>query len=1109
MNVRWTDAWLLAALAAAICPTALPARQVDRRQPLRTPGLVLETGAPAAATRALTFTEDGKYLLAAGEDKVVRVWPFAGGALDGASMRTLRWQTWHEWLGAVYAMALSPPPEQRLVAVAGCGGYPGAVAVIDRVTGKVVAGLRPPDELPELDTVTRSIAFAPSGDEVAFGKSNGSVWAWNFRRKGTKGLRRLGGHGPREGASFNRVGLVMYQEDDKLISVAEDRRVLRWSVKRPGAPPEELFRIGVPNAARFAVSADRRCLAVAGQEDEAAKANRVEVWSLDGRVRRINLPERALASALAFGGSGQRLAVGVERGPEVGKDHRPKHCSVRVFNADRVELRPLDEFDASYFVDAVAFSPDGKHLAVAGGNDHELVILDLAKRVKAAVVRSPGAALWGVGLSRDGVQLGFRRLRNPTPSGRNDWGTGPWTAFDLKKRGWSGGGAAFRPVEPVTEMGGWRVNASHYRDWYVSREGAKPQRLRLDPAVDGYPTCYTFLRPQGGGVHLAVGHKWGVTIFSLGDRPRRIRAGYGHAGEVTAVAPSADHKLLVTASRDQTVCCWSLAPWDHQRELGAKFAREGDRLLVTAVADGSPAWEAGLSRGDEILALEVGGRPVPRSQWINHLEGPEPNRELYFEVRRREVGDRLPPMSTTVKQRPLWRFFPTDGGEWVLWRWQDYFYDCSAAGDSLVGWQVNGDIGDTPEFFPAEKFRKDRHRPDKVLQAVSTSLYAPARVSIPDSLPPKVTLELLTGRSKARFTVEIKLSARSAELPTHARSGSLWINDHKYRTWTGAVPFERIVEVPESLLRTGQNILVAQAYNEHAHDDSTQIRIEPLTLKRDPSKLHGLFVGVRDYSNAPRTPKEEVWRNLWYPVKDAEAMYQVWERQTRTGLYIKGRFTLLCNDKATRDSVLAELARLKEEASANDLVVIFLAGHGWSGSIGPNRFAFACPRFDTTRFEETGLSSDTLYDAIVSLSARKLVLIDACNSGIFQHGKNLGSEYVRALTPNGMGPTIISACRLDQKAFEDPGLGHGLFTQAIISALTNDFPGADRNRNGEVDALELGTYVQSKVPKLLDLLRPSFSEKARGVQQNPQMFPALSRSLPELFRPLARKCEIP
>ena len=28
---------------------------------------------------------------------------------------------------------------------------------------------------------------------------------------------------------------------------------------------------------------------------------------------------------------------------------------------------------------------------------------------------------------------------------------------------------------------------------------------------------------------------------------------------------------------------------------------------------------------------------------------------------------------TTIRQRPLWRFFPTRDGQWVLWRWRDFF----------------------------------------------------------------------------------------------------------------------------------------------------------------------------------------------------------------------------------------------------------------------------------------------------------------------------------------------------------------------------------------------------------------------------------------------------
>ena len=79
-------------------------------------------------------------------------------------------------------------------------------------------------------------------------------------------------------------------------------------------------------------------------------------------------------------------------------------------------------------------------------------------------------------------------------------------------------------------------------------------------------------------------------------------------------------------------------------------------------------------------------------------------------------------MLTTVRQRPLWRFFATSDDEWVLWRWRDFFYDTSTRGDSYIGWQVNGDVDETPEFHEAEKFRERFHQPEKISDLIARAL---------------------------------------------------------------------------------------------------------------------------------------------------------------------------------------------------------------------------------------------------------------------------------------------------------------------------------------------------------------------------------------------------
>ena len=348
-----------------------------------------------------------------------------------------------------------------------------------------------------------------------------------------------------------------------------------------------------------------------------------------------------------------------------------------------------------------------------------------------SVLRGKGACLWDAALSADDRYLGFRDQRNPDAADPNQRARGPWRVFDLEQRDWAAAGK-FKPLARTATLAGWRIvpDARSRLLWYaVDPEGTKHPLPTT--VMDEAPTCYTFLpRSAGEPVRLAVGHYWGLSIYSLSEKTgaRRIRLCVGHQGETTALGVSAGGKWLVSASRDQTIAAWDLSARPSGTELGATFRLRDGRLLVQDVDLFSPAWEAGLLAGDEVVLLAVHaskvfdrdgskefGKALGKAEdCLAHLKAPVPGRELYFGVRRGKAGKPVA-MLTTLKHRPLWRFFPTAGRapEWVLWMWRHHYYDTSPHGDFFVGWHVNNPAGveKTPSFYRAEQFRGLFHQP--------------------------------------------------------------------------------------------------------------------------------------------------------------------------------------------------------------------------------------------------------------------------------------------------------------------------------------------------------------------------------------------------------------
>src|SRR5512145_1715791 len=97
----WRASLIALMLTGLIQAGALSQDHVFRRE-LATPGLVVETGMRTGAMDALAFTPDGKYLLASGDDKVVRSWKVTGGRLEpippaaGEPQSVLRWPSMRE-----------------------------------------------------------------------------------------------------------------------------------------------------------------------------------------------------------------------------------------------------------------------------------------------------------------------------------------------------------------------------------------------------------------------------------------------------------------------------------------------------------------------------------------------------------------------------------------------------------------------------------------------------------------------------------------------------------------------------------------------------------------------------------------------------------------------------------------------------------------------------------------------------------------------------------------------------------------------------------------------------------------------------------------------------
>jgi len=150
-------------------------------------------------------------------------------------------------------------------------------------------------------------------------------------------------------------------------------------------------------------------------------------------------------------------------------------------------------------------------------------------------------------------------------------------------------------------------------------------------------------------------------------------------------------------------------------------------------------------------------------------------------------------------------------------------------------------------------------------------------------------------------------------------------------------------------------------------------------------KLYALLVGVTNYD-------DQDLNDIHFGARDAEGMAEALERQ-KGALYADVQTKIIdfptradlagkVIGPPTRDSVFKGLYWLKHAATDNDLVVVFLSGHGYRDFSDPKQgFWFLTREAKTDELPTTAISGDDLYREISALAGKKILFIDACHVG--------------------------------------------------------------------------------------------------------------------------------
>lgn len=238
---------------------------------------------------------------------------------------------------------------------------------------------------------------------------------------------------------------------------------------------------------------------------------------------------------------------------------------------------------------------------------------------------------------------------------------------------------------------------------------------------------------------------------------------------------------------------------------------------------------------------------------------------------------------------------------------------------------------------------------------------------------------------------------------------------------------------------------------------------------------YALLIGINDYKS-PRI------RDLNYSEADATYLKDMLVKYAR---YEPENVKLLLGNKATYAQIKKEIYWLGQMAQKDDDVFFYFSGHGTriedtDGNEEDGMDEAFCPYETDIENPASVILDDEIGHWFRRVTAKQvIVVLDCCHSGgaagrSLENDGSKGLEIVSKSTGRGLlnpdddpyakdlnvdNKFIMTASDADEQSYENPQLGHGVFTYYIGEAIRGE---ADINEDQEITTLEMYDYTRAK-----------------------------------------------